>query len=741
MTRYGLRARVITLTLAPTLIIGLLLSAFFSFNRYQDLEGQVVNTGTSIIEPLAIASESGMKLESRESVRQLISYAHRKNSKLVRSIAVFDERHELFVTSNFHPDFESLTYPKDKPIPHLSSSNLLDNTLILRTPIIAEGQYINSANGQSQANQAIGYIAIELDLSSLRLQQYQEVFSAFLVLILGLGLSGVFAFRLMHDVTQPITHMKNMVDRIRRGHLDVRIEGKMHGELDSLKNGINAMAVSLSEYHVEMQHSIDQATSDLRETLEQLEIQNVELDIAKKRAQEAARVKSEFLANMSHELRTPLNGVIGFTRQMLKTHLSTSQTDYLQTIERSANNLLSIINDILDFSKLEAGKLALENIPFEFQASLEEVVNLQATNAHEKGLELTLKIDPKVPPGVVGDPLRIQQILTNLVGNSIKFTERGNIDISVELRSQSEDSIELQFMVRDTGIGISERQQAQLFQAFSQADASISRRYGGTGLGLVITQKLVSQMGGEISLTSRLHQGSTFWFTLRLSTTDMPMTELIETQCLQDKQLLLIEPNMQAASITQQILTQEGLVVTYRSVMPDESTSYDYVLLNLAANQEYQFDTVSGWAIGAKKIAQNVIIGTPSTELALGEQLMKEVDVQCITKPLSRKKLLQTLISNQAPTLIAPAIETHSEEKLPLTVLAVDDNPANLKLITALLKERVETVISCTSGQKAIDKAKETPFDIIFMDIQMPQMDGVTACKNIKELALSLIHI
>ncbi|MEZ8878888.1 two-component sensor histidine kinase BarA [Vibrio lentus] len=735
MTRYGLRARVITLTLAPTLIIGLLLSAFFSFNRYQDLEGQVVNTGTSIIEPLAIASASGMQLESRESVRQLISYAHRKNSNLVRSIAVFDDRHELFVTSNFHPDFESLTYPKDKPIPHLSSSNLLDNTLILRTPIIAEGQYINSANGQSQANQAIGYIAIELDLSSLRLQQYQEVFSAFLVLILGLGLSGVFAFRLMHDVTQPITHMKNMVDRIRRGHLDVRIEGKMHGELDSLKNGINAMAVSLSEYHVEMQHSIDQATSDLRETLEQLEIQNVELDIAKKRAQEAARVKSEFLANMSHELRTPLNGVIGFTRQMLKTHLSTSQTDYLQTIERSANNLLSIINDILDFSKLEAGKLALENIPFEFQASLEEVVNLQATNAHEKGLELTLKIDPKVPPGLVGDPLRIQQILTNLVGNSIKFTERGNIDISVELRSQTEDNIELQFMVRDTGIGISERQQAQLFQAFSQADASISRRYGGTGLGLVITQKLVSQMGGEISLTSRLHQGSTFWFTLRLSTTDMPMTELIETQCLQDKQLLLIEPNMQAASITQQILTQEGLVVTYRSVMPDESTSYDYVLLNLAANQEYQLDTVSGWAIGAKKIAQNVIIGTPSTELALGEQLMKEVDVQCITKPLSRKKLLQTLISNQAPTLIAPAIETHSEEKLPLTVLAVDDNPANLKLITALLKERVETVISCTNGQQAIDKATSTPFDIIFMDIQMPQMDGVTACKHIKKLA------
>lgn len=352
--RYGLRARVMTLTLAPTLIIGLLLSALFSFNRYHDLETQVINSGASIIEPLAIASEDALRMQSRESVRRIISYAHRKNSKLVRSIAVFDANHELFVTSNFHPNFEKLMYPKDKPIPFLSSSVIDENTLILRTPIISERTVLDNGDA-NPATPVMGYIAIELDLSSLRLQQYQEIFSAGLVLVIGILLSGVFASRLMYDVTRPITHMKNMVDRIRRGHLDVRIEGKMHGELDTLKKGINAMAVSLSEYHVEMQHSIDQATSDLRETLEQLEIQNVELDIAKKRAQEAARVKSEFLANMSHELRTPLNGVIGFTRQMLKTQLTNSQADYLQTIEKSANNLLTIINDILDFSKLESG--------------------------------------------------------------------------------------------------------------------------------------------------------------------------------------------------------------------------------------------------------------------------------------------------------------------------------------------------------------------------------------------------
>jgi two-component system, NarL family, sensor histidine kinase BarA len=741
MNRYGLRARVITLTLAPTLIIGLALSAFFSFNRYHDLENQVINAGSSIIEPLAIASEEALRNQSRESVRRIISYAHRKNSKFVRSIAVFDNHHKLFVTSNFHPDFESLTFDKTKPIPTLGTAEMKDNnTLVLRTPILAESRLVDgSANVESLP--VLGYIAIELDLSSLRLQQYQEIFSAILVLVLGLALSGVFAFRLMHDVTRPITHMKNMLDRIRRGHLDVRIEGKMHGELDELKKGINAMAASLSEYHGEMQHSIDQATSDLRETLEQLEIQNVELDIAKKRAQEAARVKSEFLANMSHELRTPLNGVIGFTRQMLKTQLSKSQRDYLQTIEKSANNLLSIINDILDFSKLEAGKLALENIPFEFEQNLEEVVDLLATSAHEKGLEITLKVDPNIPAGLVGDPLRIQQVLTNLVGNSIKFTERGNIDIGVELRSVRDDIIELQFTVRDTGIGISERQQAQLFQAFSQADASISRRYGGTGLGLVITQKIVGQMGGEISLTSRLHQGSTFWFNLRLHKTEIPINDWFSPERLAGSSVLLIETNNQSATLVKQTLKNVGANVTHATDLPEQMIPYDYVIYNLAPVPETRLDLIEPKVRRALSFVPNLLVGTPSTELALADHLMKHYPIKCVTKPLSRKKLLQAMLEfNPVETDEYDRIDDAQEpnlEKLPLKVMAVDDNPANLKLITALLCERVDFVVSCTNGQNAVEEALKQKFDIILMDIQMPHMDGVTACREIKHQSLN----
>ncbi|PJC86338.1 two-component sensor histidine kinase BarA [Vibrio sp. HA2012] len=738
MTKYGLRARVITLTLAPTLIIGLLLSSFFTFNRYHDLEHQLIDSGTSILEPLAIASEYGMLSQSHDAVRRLIGYAHRKNSDIIRSIAVFDAKHQLFVTSNFHPNFESLTLPKDKPIPLLSHVEMLGNRLILHAPILAEGQFDMENGLRTDMTRVLGYIAMELDTSPLRLQQYQEMFAALIVLIFGLALAGLFSYRLMQEVTQPITNMKRTVDKIRRGHLDSRIEGKMHGELDTLKSGINAMAMSLSEYHMEMQNSIDQATSDLRETLEQLEIQNVELDLAKKRAQEAARIKSEFLANMSHELRTPLNGVIGFARQMLKTTLTSSQVDYLQTIERSANNLLNIINDILDFSKLEAGKLLLENIPFEFQENLEEVVSLLAPSAHEKGLELTLKVDSRIPPGLVGDPLRIQQILTNLVGNSIKFTERGNIDITVELKDQHNDSAELQFMIRDTGIGISERQQTQLFQAFRQADASISRRYGGTGLGLVIARKLVGQMGGEISLTSRLHQGSTFWFTLHLATTDLPLSQPIDKQYLKDKRLLLIEPNMQAASVIQQMLGQEGVQVTYQTSVPEQSRPQDSVLLNLSPKQACDPATIAGWIGTIRQYTGQIIIGLPSTELALSEQLLKAFPVQCLTKPISRRKLLMTLTRHQQVSALLPLAEPVSdEEKLPLKVMAVDDNPANLKLISALLKERVEQVVSCSSGEKAVEEAGKQKFDIVLMDIQMPHMDGVQACQHIKAIPLN----
>ncbi|HAF53237.1 MAG TPA: two-component sensor histidine kinase BarA, partial [Leclercia adecarboxylata] len=486
MTNYSLRARMMILILAPTVLIGLLLSTFFVVHRYNDLQRQLEDAGASIIEPLAVSSEYGMALQNRESIGQLISILHRRHSDIVRVISVYDQHNRLFVTSNIQQDPGVLKLPTGTAFPKRPSVIRQPEKLILRTPILSES-YSQDESAESDAktnNNMLGYVALELDLKSVRLQQYREIFISTVMMLFCIGIALIFGWRLMRDVTSPIRNMVNTVDRIRRGQLDSRVEGFMLGELDMLKNGINSMAMSLAAYHEEMQHNVDQATSDLRETLEQMEIQNVELDLAKKRAQEAARIKSEFLANMSHELRTPLNGVIGFTRLTLKTELNPTQRDHLHTIERSANNLLAIINDVLDFSKLEAGKLILESIPFPLRNTLDEVVTLLAHSSHDKGLELTLNIKNDVPDNVIGDPLRLQQVITNLVGNAIKFTERGNIDVLVEKRAISNTKVQIEVQIRDTGIGIPERDQSRLFQAFRQADASISRRHGGTGLGL-----------------------------------------------------------------------------------------------------------------------------------------------------------------------------------------------------------------------------------------------------------------
>ncbi|UAN52368.1 two-component sensor histidine kinase BarA [Serratia sp. JSRIV002] len=732
MTKYSLRARMMILILAPTLLIGLLLSTFFVVHRYNELQEQLVDAGASIIEPLAVASEYGMTFRSRESVRQLVSLLHRRHSDIVRAITVFDSQNNLFVTSNYHHNYTQLQLPKGVPMPTDMMLTRRGDSLILRTPILSESQFPDEdTSGEAHPDSNLGYVAIELDLQSVRLQQYKEVFVSTLLLLLCMCIAILFAYRLMRDVTGPIRNMVNTVDRIRRGQLDSRVEGFMLGELQMLKNGINSMAMSLTAYHEEMQQNIDQATSDLRETLEQMEIQNVELDLAKKRAQEAARIKSEFLANMSHELRTPLNGVIGFTRQTLKTDLSATQTDYLQTIERSANNLLTIINDVLDFSKLEAGKLILEHIPFSLRETLDEVLVLLAPSAHDKGLELTLDVQNDVPEQVIGDSLRLQQVITNLLGNAVKFTETGNIDIRVELRNQLERQVELEVQIHDTGIGISERQQSQLFQAFRQADASISRRHGGTGLGLVITQKLVKEMGGDINFHSQLNRGSTFWFHITLDLNEGMLSLPPSLPDLRGKTLAYIEANPTAAQATLNMLSVTHLVVTHSPTLGQlPKNHYDFLLAGVPIPYRDANGQHRDKLLESLKLADRVILAVPSQSQIDAEKTKKLGAIGCLTKPISSNRLYP-LLRLEAP-LRQNAPKVH--RRLPLTVMAVDDNPANLKLIGALLAEQVEKTLLCESGEEAIVLARDNVLDMILMDIQMPNIDGIRASELIRQM-------
>lgn len=736
MTNYSLRARILILILAPTLLVGLLLSSFFVVHRYNDLQSQLENAGASIIEPLAASSEYIMNIQNRRTLNELVNLLHRRNSAIVRGIAIFDSDNKLFVSSNTQSAAFVLKIADNETLPSQLTVTRRAETLILRIPILLDNivDEDGAINSAFHPQIVLGYVAMELDLKSVQVQQYREIFTASLMLIVCIAIAMIFAYHLMRDVTGPIRNMLTTIDRIRQGQLNSRVEGHMLGELDVLKNGINAMARSLTAYNEEMQNNVDQATFDLRETLDQLEIQNVELGLAKKRAQEAVRIKSEFLANMSHELRTPLNGVIGFTRLMLKTELSSTQRDYLQTIERSASNLLSIINEVLDYSKLEAGKLLLENIPFPLRSTLDETITLLAHAAHEKSLELTINIHNNVPDNVIGDPLRLQQVITNLAGNAIKFTGSGNVNIEVIKRATGNNNIQIEFQVHDSGIGISENQQSNLFNSFRQADASISRRHGGTGLGLTITQKLVHEMGGDISFHSKLNCGSTFWFNINFDLSGPALFNPYPLEKLAGKSLAYVEENHDARESMLHLLASTPLTITHSPTLERlPNKKYDILLMGVGLHEPPEFETTKLNHILA--ISDYRILALPCQAIIYTEQFKSQGINQCLLKPLTSVRLY--------PALLASHIESPEEieapytlDVLPMRVMAVDDNPANLKLIGALLREKVQQVVLCQNATQALEQAKKHSFDLILMDIQMPDIDGIRASILIRQQPL-----
>ena len=731
MHKISLKDWVILLTIVPTALISFSLAGFFSYNRSAELDEFLNLRAQSIIEPLAITSKAALINNNREQLRTIISAAHRSQSSIIKSIAVFTLDNQVFVTSAYNGNVNLMRLKAGEDIPAYPQAEQSDDFIIFRAPIIDE-----KYNNKNETN-TFGYITIHLDKSSIKLKQQSQYIFAFTIAFLCVLLSSIFALKLIRNVAKPVNSMVQAIDRIREGKLESRVSGQLLiGELNFLKTGINAMAQSLGNYQNEMQGSIDQATIDLRESLEQYEIQNVELNIAKKKSQDANKIKSEFLANMSHELRTPLNGVIGFTRQVLKTPLSNSQRDYLQTIDRSANNLLTIINDILDFSKLDAGKMVIENIPFSLRESIEESLILLAPSAHKKELELSMKIDHDIPDSLLGDAMRIKQIMSNLVSNAIKFTQHGSVIIDVTFKVINAKRAAVKITVADTGIGMNSVQQQAIFKAFAQADKSITRLHGGTGLGLIICQRLAYEMKGDIGFSSNENIGSKFWFDFECGMNTLPLVGELEQLRLANKSILYYEPHPHSRAATYETLLNWKMQVTQvesttqlNKILEQEQhhkdINFDYVLIGHDQTATALSDLKKTIAKVKPQIA-NIHLAINSNSPSLQEALIASGALSCLSKPITANKLYSALLAEPE------SLSTSSRKILPIKVLAVDDNEANLKLINALLLEQVSEVVLAENGVKALALCQNESFALIFMDIQMPIMDGISALKAIR---------
>ena len=590
------------------------------------------------------------------------------------------------------------------------------------------------------------YVIVEQPLAEAFAPLYSAILRTGFFLLVGLGLAVVASLYFARRMVTPIQSLQAGAAQIGAGDLEQSIDIRTGDELEELAEEFNRMTSRLGESYAGLEQKVEQRTQELVYA-------NAELLEARDIALEASRAKSEFLASMSHEIRTPLNAIIGMAEVLSETQLSVEQQEYLRVSRNAGDTLLNTINDILDLSKLEAGQLVLEGVDFDLRELLENTVEVLGVRAHEQGLELHCDIAPDVPTALVGDPVRLGPVITNLLGNAIKFTEKGRVVVYVENDPETTEAGALRFRVSDTGVGIPPDKLEVIFESFVQADASTTREYGGTGLGLAISRRLTELMGGRIWVDSKIGEGSTFYFTARFGVQDKVLEgPTRHREELKGLRVLVVDGDDASRAIERDLVVSWGPSVTEASngqqalveigCAGEKGDPYQIVLLDRRLADMDGLD-VAEQVTKVVGLASQIIMMLPSDSPSDDIARCRHLGIShFLKKPVRQSELYQAIIVGG--DIIRDTIKGGAQEPAPAAhsatsngraprILLVDDSRDNRMLVEAYLKNIPHQMTIAENGEIAVRKFVAGDYDLVLMDMQMPVMDGYAATRAIRQ--------
>ena len=762
MKNWRLTHRILLLALAPVWIITVLLTLLVVVGGITEIDGALKLRGTVIVRQLAPASEYGAFSGNQEVLQALAQAVMREDD--AKAVMITDAQHRVLAVSGTPSNF-SLNHRGT--VDHAQVLHSDKDALVFVAPIYQDarqgdgfGLLDQAATTPANAAKLLG--TAYLELSTTNSQHSKNLFMLVCLLIGALGTASatVLALRMSRYITHPLLSLLGGVNQMAKGKLETRIPTQSTGELAELENGFNRMAAELQSSHEGMLKVNANLEQLVAHRTQQLKDRNLALEqlsrtdqLSREQAEAANTAKSVFLANMSHEIRTPMNGIIGMTHLALQTPLDARQRHYLQNVESAAKGLLGVINDILDFSKIEAGKVSFEQIDFKLEDVLYGVTDLAVIKAQKKGLELLFRIDAQVPHAMVGDPLRLRQILTNLVDNAIKFTEYGEVTVSISTVVVDAHSAELRFAVSDTGAGLDAAQIGRLFTAFTQADNSTTRKYGGSGLGLTICKRLVELMSGQMDVISEPGTGSTFSFTARFGLRAGHKTREAAVAPMDTLRVLVVDDNASARDIFHGMLESlqiEAVCVTgglqaLEALEQAHQAGKPFGLVLV----DWHMPSIDGVET-IRRIQADQSLPTPPMCVMVTahsrEELLRRVQDSGVNidglliKPVAPSTLydsITTALGMDAPpshhTVAGHGARSDVEAALRgAHILLVEDNDMNREFALEILGRSGIQVDLASNGKEALEKIDCFHYDGVLMDCQMPVMDGFEATRRIR---------